>query len=231
RAFGGVVIAPAVSSNFGAVVATRCGGRGGSIGISCRLLTAPLSTSSSRPFNPFLNSTMPLPIERPTSGSLRPKSSTPRMASTTSSIGPRVQPNSGCMGFPSHEESTSVSEGPDAIAWDRHPNSLATCSSIASPPRARQAESAAAAPTGPQAPQAPAALITSPAVFAPAAVRPVPGHRGGLVAANQHEVSPLGSQGGIALEGLEPQHPAGYPTAGHCIYSSKTRLNTSRKCT
>ena len=52
----------------------RCGGRGASICEGSLRVVVPVgpSTSSSSPFNPFLNSLIPLPSDRPTEGRLRP---------------------------------------------------------------------------------------------------------------------------------------------------------------
>src|SRR5215813_999640 len=73
---------PVYGSNlyFGAVWA--CGGRaGGEEGGSELML-------SSASFSPFLNSTIPLPMLRPTSGRRLPKISRPRPASSIISKGP-----------------------------------------------------------------------------------------------------------------------------------------------
>src|SRR5438270_51526 len=85
-----------MSSNFGAAAVIRCGGRGASSGGGGGAAAAggaPVeydvgSASSSRPLMPFLNSTMPLPRDRATSGRRLPKSKTPRISSTIISVIP-----------------------------------------------------------------------------------------------------------------------------------------------
>src|SRR5262249_36376696 len=113
-----------------------------------RMLPPP-STASSKPFMPFLNSMMPLPRYRPTSGSFRPNSSTPMIAMTIISGAPRPKiPNNDCIGVlsshpkPSHRghfrEVRRSGAGNYGVEYSR-PTTTATSRKASRPLRRRAA--------------------------------------------------------------------------------------------